>query len=189
MKITPALFVHVALWRLDLNQEFVYVGDEAVVEASGKTKREGVDLSVRYQLTSWLFADADLNLARPRAKGVVDGEHYIPLAPTVTSIGGFSIRKRDGINGSLRYRYLGDRAANEDKSVIASGYFIADAIINYTRPGFELGVTVENIFNTNWKEAQFDTETRLQNESDPVSEIHFTPGTPFAFKFRFTKYF
>jgi len=33
-----------------------------------------------------------------------------------------------------------------------------------------------------WKETEFDTESKLQNEPTPVSEIHFTPGTPFFFK-------
>jgi len=189
IKVTPALIVHTALWRLDLDQEFVYVGDEAVVEPSGKTTREGIDLSVRYQLAPWLFADADLNVTRPRAKGVPEGEDHIPLAPTITSIGGLSFRRQQGINGSLRYRYMGNRAANETNTVVANGYFIADAIVNYTRPGYEFGLSVENIFNTAWKEAQFDTESRLKDETDTVSEIHFTPGTPFALKVRFTKYF
>jgi hypothetical protein len=189
IKVTPVLIIHTALWRLDLDQEFVYVGDEAVVEPSGKTTREGVDLSVRYQIASWLFADADLNVTRPRAKGVPEGTDRIPLAPVITSIGGLSVRRQQGINGSLRYRYMGDRPADATNSVVATGYFIADALINYSRPGYEFGVSVENIFNTNWKEAQFDTESRLRNETDPVSEIHFTPGTPFAVKVRFTKYF
>jgi outer membrane cobalamin receptor len=189
IKITPSLLVHTALWRLDLDQEFVYVGDDGIVEPSGKSKREGVDLSIRYQINAWLFADGDLNLTKPRAKGVPSNENYIPLAPTITSIGGLSVRRSKGINGSVRYRYLDDRAANEDNTVVAKGYFIADAILNYSRPGFEIGMSIENLFNRNWKEAQFDTESRLKNESVPVSEIHFTPGTPFSLKVRFVKYF
>jgi hypothetical protein len=54
--------------------------------------------------------------------------------------------------------------------------------VKYTRPRFELSFTAENIFNVDWKEAQFDTESRLFTEAEPVSEIHFTPGTPFFFK-------
>ena len=41
---------------------------------------------------------------------------------------------------------------------------------------------VENLFNTEWNETQFATESRLQNEPEPVEEIHFTPGTPFFLK-------
>lgn len=189
LKITQRLLVHAALWRLDLDQEFVYVGDDGIVEPSGKTQREGLDLSVRYQLNSWLFADFDVNATKPRSKGIQEGQNYIPLAPTTTSIGGLSFRNVNGLNGSFRYRYLGDRPANEDNTIVAKGYLIADAMINYSKHGFEIGMSVENMFNTNWKEAQFDTESRLKSETASTSEIHFTPGTPFSLKLRLTKYF
>lgn len=188
-KITDKLLVNLALWRLDLDQEFVYVGDEGIVEPSGKTKREGIDLSLRYEILPWLFGDADVNLTRARAKGEPEGAAYIPLAPTMSSIGGLSFHLKNGFNGSVRYRYLGDRAANEENSVIAKGYVLADAVVNYTRRAFEIGVSAENIFNIDWNEAQFDTQSRLTDEIQPVSEIHFTPGTPFFAKLKFCLFF
>jgi len=181
-KLGDKLLASVALWTLDLEQEFVYVGDAGVVEPSGETHREGVDVSLRYQVTPWLYVDTDVNLTNPKAKGVAEDEDYVPLAPTFTSIGGLSFRFPKGLNGSIRYRYMGDRAANEDNSVVAYGYFITDAVLKYTHAKFEISLSAENLFNTDWEEAQFDTESRLYNESDPVSEIHFTPGTPFFFK-------
>ena len=187
MKLLPILFVHTALWQLDLDQEFVYVGDEGVIEPSGKTKRQGIDLSVRYQFNSWLFADVDLNFTRPRSKDSSEGENYIPLAPLATTVGGLSFQHKDGFNGSLRYRYMGDHPAIEDNSMIAKGYFIADAILNYTKPGYSIGFFVENILNQQWNETQFNIESRLIGETHPVSEIHLTPGTPFGVKFTFTK--
>jgi TonB dependent receptor/CarboxypepD_reg-like domain/TonB-dependent Receptor Plug Domain len=189
IKLLPNLFVHTALWQLDLDQEFVYVGDEGVIEPSGRTTRKGVDVSVRYQLNSWLFADVDLNFTNPRSKEAIEGENYIPLAPMITSVGGLSFKKASGFNGSLRYRLMGDRPANEDNSVIAKGYFITDAMLNFTKPGYTIGLSVENIFDQHWKETQFDTESRLINEAQSVSEIHFTPGTPLALKIRFSKTF
>ncbi|GHN02522.1 TonB-dependent receptor [Cytophagales bacterium WSM2-2] len=188
-KLTPQLLIHTALWRLDLDQEFVYSGDEGVVEPSGKTTREGIDVSVRYQINSWLFADLDANFTKPRAAGLPEGQNYIPLAPVQTSIAGLSFRKGLGLNGSVRYRYIGDRPANEDNTLVARGYFITDAILNYTRKSWEVGMSIENLFDVQWKEAQFDTESRLKNEAAPVEEIHFTPGTPFSMRLRFTTYF
>ena len=47
----------------------------------------------------------------------------------------------------------------------ATGYFITDAVLNYTKPKYEIGLVINNMFNTQWKETQFDTETRLKNES------------------------
>lgn len=181
-KITDKVLVSSALWALDLQQEFVYVGDEAVVEPSGKTRRTGVDLSVRYQALDWLYLDSDVNITDPRSKDAPEGQDHIPLAPTFTSIGGLSVKLKNGLSASLRYRYIGDRPANEDNTVKAAGYFLMDAVVKYTRPAYELSFTSENILNREWKEAQFDTESRLFNEAEPVSEIHFTPGTPFFFK-------
>jgi TonB dependent receptor/CarboxypepD_reg-like domain/TonB-dependent Receptor Plug Domain len=189
IKLLPTLFVHTALWQLDLDQEFVYVGDAGVIEPSWKTKRQGIDLSVRYQFNSWIFVDVDMNFTKPRSKEAAQGGNYIPLAPLATSVGGLSFQRKEGFNGSLRYRYMGDRPANEDNSVIAKGYFIADAILNYSKPGYTIGLSIENIFDQQWKETQFNTESRLRDEVQPVSEIHFTQGTPIAFKLRFTKTF
>ena len=188
-KITDRLFLHAALWGLDLDQEFVYVGDEGIVEPSGKTRRTGVDFSLRYEILPWLFLDGDLNVTNPKSKEEPEGQDYIPLAPMVSSIGGLSFKMKNGINGTLRYRYIGDRAANEDKSVIAKGYFLADAVVNYTHQKFEVGLSAENIFDVDWNEAQFDTESRLIDESESVSEIHFTPGTPLFLKLKVSFFF
>ena len=77
----PKLVVNSALWYLFLEQEFVYVGDAGIVEPSGKTRRYGLDLGLRYQLTDWLFLDTDATLTNARSVDDPDGENYIPLAP------------------------------------------------------------------------------------------------------------
>jgi outer membrane receptor protein involved in Fe transport len=180
------LFVNAAAWYLWLDQEFVYVGDEGVVEPSGKSKRQGIDLTMRYQITKQLFADFDINFTQPRALDAEKGENHIPLAPTYTSIGGFTYYAKNGLNGSIRYRHMGNRPANEDNSLVAKGYFLTDMQVNYTKPRYNIGFSVNNIFNTKWKETQFATETRLKNEAEPVDEIHFTAGSPFFAKLSLT---
>lgn len=176
------LLLSATVWRLDMQQEFVYVGDEAVVELSGATKRIGIDLSARYELLKWLYLDGDFNYTHARSVDETEGQNYIPLAPVITSIGGLSARFKNGLSSSLRYRYMGDRAANEDNSVIAKGYTVLDVTVNYVLKRYEFGLQIQNILNVAWNEAQFDTETRLRNESNSVSEICFTPGTPRFFK-------
>lgn len=181
-KPLAGLLVNAAFWQLRSQQEFVYVGDEGIVEAGGRSQRIGADLSLRYQLTQHLFADANLNWARARALDEPKGNNRIPLAPTFTSTGGLQYQALSGFTGSLRYRYIKDRPANEDGSVTALGYFITDAALQYTGKKFELGLVAENIFNTRWNEAQFETTSRLRNEAAPVTELHFTPGNPFFIK-------
>lgn len=176
------LLVSTAVWMLDLQQEFVYVGDEAVVEASGRTRRMGFDVSARYDLFQWLYLDADFNFAHARAKDEIKGQDFIPLAAKITSMGGATVKFNRYWSSSLRFRHIGNRPANEDNSVIAQGYTVFDMVANYTRKNYELGFQIQNLTNTKWNEAQFDTETRLRHEPSPVSEICFTPGTPFFLK-------
>lgn len=181
-KPTKKLLVSTAIWMLDLQQEFVYVGDEAVVEPSGRTRRMGFDISARYDLFKWLYLDADFNYTDARARDEAKGENFIPLAAKITSIGGATIKFNKYLSTGLRFRHIGDRPANEDNSVIAKGYTVYDMVTNYTRKKYELGFQIQNLTNTKWNEAQFDTETRLRNEAAAVSEICFTPGTPFFLK-------
>lgn len=175
------LFVNTALWYLFLEQEFVYVGDAGIVEPSGRTRRMGVDVGFRWQMTNHLFANMDLNYAMPRSLDDPEGENLIPLAPSFTSTGGLNY-KNNGFSAAINYRWLKDRAANEDNSIVAEGYIITDLNFAYNWKRIGMGIAIENLFNQEWKETQFATESRLDFEPASVEEIHFTPGTPFFIK-------
>jgi len=178
--------ISAAVWGMDLSNELVYVGDDGTTENKGASRRYGFDLSGRMQITSWLYLDADVNMSNGRLIDTLFGyqkttNYYIPLAPTLTSVGGLTFKVKR-FEGSLRYRYMKDRPANESNTVIAHGYNVFDLTANYKTKHYKLGLVIENVLNTNWNEAQFDTETRLKNETKPVEELHYTPGTPFYAK-------
>jgi outer membrane receptor for Fe3+-dicitrate len=182
----PKLIINSALWMLNLEQEFVYVGDAGIVEPSGKSSRKGIDFGLRYQLNDYLFFDADANYTYGRSVDEPNGQDYIPLAPDFTTTAGISLKNYKNWSGGLQYRYLKSRPANEDNSIVAKGYMVTDANINYEWNAMTFGVTVENLFNTEWNETQFATESQLQTETESVEEIHFTPGTPFFIKGKIT---
>ena len=179
IKPTNKLVVNAALWSLFLEQEFVYVGDAAIVEPSGKTRRLGADFGFRYQLTDWMYANADINYTLARSVEEPEGQDYIPLAPDLTSSGGLSFSDINNFSGGISYRFIKDRPANEDNSIVAEGYFITDLNLHYAWNNWTFGVIVENLFDEAWNETQFATESRLRNEANSFEEIHFTPGTPF----------
>ncbi len=181
-KPVPKLIVNSSLWMLQLQQEFVYVGDEGVVEPSGKTLRKGIDFGIRYQFNNYLFFDSDLTYTHARSTDEPRGLNYIPLAPDFTSTAGISLKEYKNWSGGIQYRYLKSRPANEDNSIIAKGYGITDANISYKWKKITFGLSAENIINVKWNETQFATESQLQNESQSVTEIHFTPGAPFNLK-------
>lgn len=178
----PRLLINTAYWYLFLEQEFVYVGDEGVVEPSGETQRQGIDLSIRYQALDWLFWNFDANYTLARAMNEPAGANYIPLAPDLTMTTGLNIIHKSGIYGGINLRHIDHRPANEDNSIVALGYTVIDANVGYNWKKFDFSVQIQNILNTEWNETQFATETRLQNELNPVEEIHFIPGTPFFAK-------
>lgn len=178
-KTSKKLVVNSAAWYLFSEEEFVYVGDAGIVEPSGKSERFGLDVGIRYQISNHFFFTSDATFTRARSLEAISGEDFIPLAPNITLAGGLTFTELGNFSGGFNYRYLGDRPANEDNSIVAKGYFVSDLNINYELNNITFGVAVENIFNVAWNETQFATESRLRNEVNSVEEIHFTPGTPF----------
>ncbi len=189
LKPFDKLLLNVASWYLYLQQEFVYNGDDAALIPSGASVREGIDVIVRYQFSNTLFANANINFTRPRALNVAKEHDFIGLAPTTTSTGGIFYKKKYGMNCSLSYKYIADRSANDDNSIIAKGYFILDGSVNYTKPKFEIGLAFENLLNAKWNEAQFATESRLLGELKSTTELDFTPGIPFFVRAKFAVFF
>ena len=184
-KPSANLFVNAAAWYLFLEQEFVYVGDAGIVEPSGASERFGFDFGLRYQVNKWLFFDTDFTYSHARSKESDAGNDYIPLAPDFTLAGGLGVQNLGKLSGGIRYRFLDDRPANESNTIIADGYTLFDLHLNYQmNKNIAFGFSIENIFDVAWKETQFATTSRLQNEVAPVEEIHFTPGTPFFIKGR-----
>ncbi len=190
-KPAPRLFINTALWYLFLQQEFTYgsdYGDESV-QPGGKTVRKGIDFSARYQFNDWLYGNLNLNYAMPRALDVPDSEKYLPTAPTFTSTAGLFFKFKDGFNGGISYRYLHNRPANADYSLVAKGYFITDLTVNYTNKKYEIGLAIENLFNQVWYESQVEYVSRLKYETSAVDEVSYTAGVPFFAKLKLAVFF
>ncbi len=193
-KPLPNLFINTAFWYLYLQQEFTF-GEDLIdqpagpVSPSGKTSRVGIDFSARYQFTQWLFASLNANVARPRYIDSLPGHNYVPLAPTFTSTAALDFRLKNGINGGISYRYLHNRPANSDNTLTARGYFITDLTINYTQKRYEVGLAIENLFNRQWDESQFEYISQLKGETAPIDQVSYTPGVPFFAKLKVTLFF
>jgi hypothetical protein len=172
--------VAASVWGLSLQSELVWAGDAGTTESSGRTRRVGVDLEGRTRMLPWLWADADVNLARGRFLDDPSSANRIPLAPTVTWTGGLTMRDLGPVQGGVRARFVGARPAIEDNSVRAQRYMVAELFAGYQRRDVRFFVTVDNALNARWNEAQFATTSRLRGESQPVTELNFTPGAPRA---------
>jgi hypothetical protein len=178
-----------AFWLLDLDSELVFVGDEGVTEASGRTRRRGLEFELRWQLLSWLYLDTDVTWTHARFRDEPDGEDFVPLAPTWTASGGLTARWEEWF-GSIRTRAISARPANEDDSLTAVGYTIWDLNLGKRWPlrGRWLGgraitlvteIDILNLFDRDYREAQFATTSRLPGEpAAGIDDVSFTPGYP-----------
>ena len=169
------LDVRVSLWLLDLTSELVFNGDDAMFEARGATRRYGTEVTARLKLTDVLLLVTDWTLTHAEFRGTGEA---VPLAPTVTNRTELILRLPWGFESNLEMRYLGDRPAVEDRSVSAKGYLVFDWTTRYRYKSFCFFLSIENILNAQWREAQFFFSSQLRGEPAPVADIHFTPGVP-----------
>ncbi len=188
-----------ALWILDLNGELVFSGDNGTTEPRGPSRRWGIDCETRYQIFNWLYTDFDLVFADPRFR--TGKAKAIPLAPTLLMNGGLTAQFSDGFSAALRLRFLDDRPANETRTLTARGYVLLDLTFKYRWRNLEANLQVLNLTNTDWREAQFDTNSCVRREvgRDPrcpatgggegVEDVNFTPGNPIGLRGGVTLFF
>jgi hypothetical protein len=200
-----------ALWILDLDSELVFSGDVGSQQVGaggnfvpeGPTRRWGVDFDGRWQMRTWLVGDYSLAWADPR---FLNGD-AIPLAPTLLMNGGLTADLLPGLSVALRARYLGDRPANESRTLTAQGWFLLDLVGQYRWRNVQLSLQLLNLTDTAWREAQFADQSCVRREVghatgcyvapgkqgqhpvDPVQDVHFTPGNPFGVLAGLTVYF
>ncbi len=188
-KIGKKFVGNLAAFYLQSDAEFVFGSDGFEFENKGRSRRIGSEASFRYQPLPYFWLDTDVNYSFGTLLDAPKTENKIPSAPRFTSTGGATLRLQNGIKASLRYRFLGERPLIEDESVIGQDYFITDLVVNYTTSKYQIGLSVENLFDNDWREAVFYDSSQLQGEPQPVEDIHFTPGTPFLAKLNFTYFF
>jgi outer membrane receptor protein involved in Fe transport len=119
----------------------------------------------------------------PVAEFISSG-NAIPLAPKVTAFADITARLPFGLAANATMRYVSDRWADEDRTQTARGYTLVDLGLRYRyrmtdRVGLDGFVTIENVANVKWREAQFFNTSRLPGEpAEGVQDIVFTPGNP-----------
>jgi outer membrane receptor protein involved in Fe transport len=176
-----------ALWFLHLQSEFVFDADVGTTEAADPTNRYGLDFEARLRILPWLWADLDVSLAHAVYTKNQGNGNAVALAPTFTGQAGLSVFHPAGFSGfraRLGARWVGDRPAVPDGSLIATGYFVVDLTGAYRWRFLEFGMSIQNLFNAVYREAQFATTYQVReapyNQTSPTTGIAFTPGNPIA---------
>ena len=177
-KILPRVEVSATYWALDLKSELVFAGDDGTTEARGPSHRQGWEVTTRIRLLDWLTWSGNVTLT----DSAFDNGQAIPLAPRMTARADLTARLPWGLSASAAMRYVSNRYAEESRQQLARGYTLFDLSARYRYKNLEAFLSVENLANAEWREAQFFFESRLPGEpAGGVPDIHYTPGNPRTF--------
>jgi len=179
-RLLPRTEVFATYWFLNLASELVFVGDDGTTEPQGPTHREGIECGLTVRPLDWLTLNGSFTYTTHAE--FTDTGGAIPLAPVWTGRFDATARLPWGFSTSLEMRHLGNRPADEDRTQTARGYTLFSWTGRYRYKALEAFLSVENLTNTDWREAQFFFNSRLPGEpAGGVPDIHFTPGTPRSF--------
>ena len=168
-----------AYWRAHLESELTFVGDAGTFEPGGRSRRQGIESEIRYDILPWLTYDLDFSYTWAR---LVDSGGHVPLAPRLTTLSGITARNDSGLQGRFQARHVGARYGTEDTHLKTRSYTIFDLLLKYVYKRYEFFLSFENIANTKWRSAETFFESQRPGEAVPVLDSHFTPGDPFTVK-------
>lgn len=175
--VIPRVRIATDVWYLHLNSELVWSGDAGGTEASDPSRRYGFDVEASFTPTSWLRFDGSLTLARSTLVRNAGNSNGLALAPKLMGQGGVTLGGGTRFV-SLRARGIGDRPGNDAGSLTAEGYLIFDLVAGIAVKKLTLNLTLNNLLNSDWREAQFADESRITPTGPLVEQMHFTPGIP-----------
>lgn len=175
----PGLVSTVSFWALDLASELVFVGDAGGTEASGATRRYGVEFANFYRPVSWLSLDVDLAFTHGRYRDEPAGAGRIANSVDTVVTAGASVDLADGFFGSLRARYFGPQPLIEDDSVRAPSSLTWNLRAGWRNREWEFAVDVLNLLDRANNDIAYFYPSRLPGEpTEGVDDIHFHPAEP-----------
>jgi hypothetical protein len=171
------------VWYLDFDSELVYIGDSGSTEEGPASRRIGVEITNYFYPHPWVNFDLDLAFTHARFQDVPPGEDFIPGALNRVISGGVEVNPPAGVHagpfGSLRLRYFGPRPLVEDGSVRSKETTIINGEIGYKFSNrIRLKVDGFNLFDAEVSDIDYFFESRLQDELEPVEDIHFHAAIP-----------
>ena len=176
-----SLTLTAAAWALHVESELVYVGDAGFTEASGATKRAGVELLADWRPTADLNLTASYAATHARFTDDAAEGDRIPNAVRSVLSAGASWTIADAATLSLTWRRLGAAPLAEDNSVRSRPTSLVNALFAQDFGRARLMVEILNLTNSRKDDIAYSYVSRLPGEpAEGVEDIHFHPVEPRA---------
>ncbi|MDO8047625.1 TonB-dependent receptor [Janthinobacterium sp. SUN211] len=184
----PGLQSSLALWRLDIASELLFVGDAGETEASRASRRHGIEWNNHYIAAPWLLFDLDLAASRSRYTQDDPAGNHIPGAIDKVASFGVTVTDQGPWSGAFQLRYFGPRPLIEDNSVRSASTTLAYARLAYQlNRKTRLSLDVFNLFDKRASDIDYYYASRLPGEAaDGVNDRHFHPVEPKSFRLTFS---
>ncbi|WP_374247299.1 TonB-dependent receptor [Zoogloea sp.] len=175
----PGWLTALALWRLDIASELLFVGDAGITEPSRPSRRQGLEWSHLWTPLPGVSVDADLALSSARFRDADVAGSRIPGAPARVASVGVAVDPGGRWFGGLRLRHFGARPLAEDNSVRSAASTLTNLKVGFRLDRkITLSLDVLNLFDRRVSDIDYYYESRLKSESLPVADIHTHPSEP-----------
>ena len=176
-----SLTLTAAAWALHVDSELVYVGDAGFTEASGATRRQGLELLADWRPTSRLNLTGSYAATHARFSGNPPGGDRIPNAVDSVLSAGASWKLTDASTLSLTWRRLGGAPLIEDNSVRSRSTSLVNALFVQDFGRASLMVEVLNLTDSKKDDIAYFYASRLPGEpAGGVDDVHFHSVEPRA---------
>jgi outer membrane receptor protein involved in Fe transport len=179
-----------ALWRLDISSELLFVGDAGTTEPSRPSRRQGIEWYAYWAPWQWLAVDLLYAYTKARFTDSDPVGDRVPGAIGQAANGGVTLFPWNGFFGSLRARYFGARPLVEDNSVRSSSSTLWNLRAGYVfDKNWQVALDVINLFDAKVSDIDYFYESRLPGEAAPVADIHTHPAVPRTYRLVLTARF
>jgi hypothetical protein len=179
----------VSVWALDLDSELVFVGDAGGTEATGGTRRHGIEFANFYQAADWLAIDADISLTHARYRHAGPADRVANSIGTVIT-GGVALGRAEGFFGGVRLRYFGSQPLTEDNSVSAPSSLTLNGRLGWRDRQWEISLNVFNGLDKKNNDIAYFYTSRLPGEpAEGVDDVHLHPAEPLTLRLNLTRRF
>jgi hypothetical protein len=186
----PGLVSTVSVWGLDLASELTFGGDSGSTDASGATRRYGIEFANFYRVTSWLALDGDVAFTHARYQDQTNGGYRIANSIGTVVSGGAVVNYGQGWFGSLRARYFGPQPLEETGQFYEPSSLTFNARIGWRHRDWELAVDVLNLLDRTNDDIAYYYTSRLPGEpAGGVDDVHLHPAEPRLVRFSVMKKF